>query len=592
MSSFLPNIADSRRLIGPNLFFRDCGVVMEVCPSEAIPPGAVERWEARVRRMRAALGWPDGPIVSRPHRTGTFLALAAPEDQLLTATEVNEWAWLAESGGTDLGPIPLSPAYPAAWDEASATHTLRGLACAEARPGAMHLIREAARRGLSTYMDSSTLYFGTGSGTRSWPTAELPDAAAIPWQDPHDIPTVLVTGSNGKTTTVRLVAALARAHGWVPGFNCTDGVFVGGEWLKRGDYSGPTGARLVLRETSVQAAVLESARGGLLRRGAIARHAQAAIVTNVSPDHFGEYGIHDLEGLADAKLIVARAMGPTGLLVLNADDPVLLGRGAEQTHPTAWFALDHGHPHLQAHRAQGGSTCGTRGGRLLLHHRGATHDLGATFAMPLTVEDTAAYNIANLAGAALLGTALGITPSEIQGVLAQFGASRGDNPGRLERWNLGGLRILLDYAHNPEGLEGLLGVGRAFQKGGRLGLLLGQAGNREDDYIRALARTAAAARPDRIVLKDLEGFLRGRKPGEVPAILEAELLREGMDPGRLATVLPEVDAARALLAWARPGDVLVLPVHGLAAREQVGAWLDTLAAGGWVPGDAPFHPSP
>jgi UDP-N-acetylmuramyl tripeptide synthase len=205
--------------------------------------------------------------------------------------------------------------------------------------------------------------------------------------------------------------------------------------------------------------------------------------------------------------------------------------------------------------------------------------------MPLSAGGHAAYNIANLAGAALAAAGLGIPPAVIVSVLATFGAVRGDNPGRLETWSLGGIRVFLDYAHNPEGLAGLSKVAAAVRGTGRLGLLLGQAGNREDAAIQELAATAVQARPDLVVLKDLEGFLRGREPGEVPDLLRRELEAQGLAPERLQVVLPEEEAAFALLGWARAGDVLVLPVHGLQARLAVGARLDRLAAEGWNAGD-------
>jgi UDP-N-acetylmuramyl tripeptide synthase len=198
--------------------------------------------------------------------------------------------------------------------------------------------------------------------------------------------------------------------------------------------------------------------------------------------------------------------------------------------------------------------------------------------MPLTLGGAARYNIANAAGAALLAQALGIAPAAIASVLSRFGARHADNPGRLQRWRRGGVEILLEDAHNPDGLQGLLGIARGLlAPGGRLGLLLGQAGNREDAAIRELARRAAGAGPARVMLKDLPGFLRGRAPGEVPALLRQELSRAGMAADRMQTVLSEVEAARGLLEWAQPGDVLVLPVHGAASREQLVAWLDAEA---------------
>ncbi len=525
--------------------------------------------------MAARLGWSGAVVVVRPHGSGASLAFSAPEDQLYAATEVNEWAWLAvccEAGLENLE-IPCMPGHPDPRNAAQAEPTLRRLAAAEAQPELMALLGEAQRRGLSALLDDELISLGAGRWNRAWPRESIPTLDTIPWPQLKDIPTALVTGSNGKTTSVRLVSAMVAAMGWTPGHTCTDGIFVGAEWLEAGDYSGPVGARRVLRHPQVEAAVLETARGGILRRGLPMRQARAALITNISPDHFGEYGIHSLESLADVKLVVARALGTVGTLVLNADDPVLAAKKPELSCPLAWFAMDDAHPLLEAHRAAGGATCAPRKGRLRLHMNGDDFDLGAIEAMPLSAGGAAFYNVANAAGAALLAAAMGVDGARITSVLGRFGASHQDNPGRLDRWDVGGARILMDYAHNPEGLQGLLAVA-ARLRSGRMGLLLGQAGNRDDGDIRALAAVAAEARPDFVVLKDLEGYMRGREVGEVPAILGDELQRRGVPEGSMRTVLPEVEAAKALLAWARPGDVIVLPVHGLAARKELTAYLD------------------
>ncbi len=398
--------------------------------------------------------------------------------------------------------------------------------------------------------------------------------AALDFSALGPIGTAVITGSNGKTTSVRLLAAMATEDGRAPGYNCTDGVFVAGERLEQGDWSGPAGARRVLRDPRVDTAILETARGGILRRGLAVESADVALVTNVSDDHFGEYGVTSLTHLAAVKLIVARALGRQGVLVLNADDAELVAAAAGLRCRTAWFALDDDNPFLAAARAAGAASCGVRDGRLRLDAGTGSHDLGLVAEMPLTLGGAAGYNIANAAGAALAAQALGIAPAAIAHVLARFGAGMADNPGRLQRWQRDGVEILLDYAHNPDGLQGLLRIARGLAPTGRLGLLLGQAGNRDDEAIRALARTAAAAAPARVVLKDLPGLLRGRAPGEVPALLGDELRRAGLAPSQLQVELSEVAAARSLLAWARPGDVLVLPVHGAQSREELVACLD------------------
>jgi UDP-N-acetylmuramyl tripeptide synthase len=399
----------------------------------------------------------------------------------------------------------------------------------------------------------------------------------VPWADLRNVPTAIVTGSNGKTTTVRLLAGCARAHGWRDGYNCTDGLFIAGEQLERGDYSGPVGTRTVLRDPRIQAAILETARGGILRRGLAAQRARVAVVTNVSADHFGEYGIDDLGGLADTKLVVASTIDDRGLLVLNADDAMLRAR-ADQFHcPIGWFSRNYDDAALLSHRMKGGSTSGVRNGRLIVNwtrgSSGEEFDLGAIAGMPLTVDGTADYNVQNVAGVALAALALGIPPATVATVLARFGADPGDNPGRLMRYEYRGAQVLIDYAHNPDGMRGLMNVAVRLRRTGRIALLLGQAGNRANADIEELAATAARFKPDFVVVKETESYMRGRAPGEVPAILRSALLRAGLLETSLEVHLSELGAVKRALNWARPGDVLVLPVHDRSVREEVVALL-------------------
>lgn len=211
--------------------------------------------------------------------------------------------------------------------------------------------------------------------------------------------------------------------------------------------------------------------------------------------------------------------------------------------------------------------------------------------MPITLAGSAGYNIANAAAAALAAAALGVDADRIADVLARFGAQPVDNPGRLQRWRYGDVQdavhVFLDYAHNPDGLRGLLQVAGGTRGAGRLGLILGQAGNREDGDIRALAVVAAEFQPDRVWLKDIGGeYMRGRVAGEIAAILHDELLRKGLSESALAVCLEETRAAREALLWAQSGDVLVLPIHDPDARDAVVALLDRLQADHWRAGRA------
>lgn len=467
----------------------------------------------------------------------------------MTATLVNEWAWtVAATDGERRaaaiysGDAPDVPPLPS--EQSSAIAAARAAFAADANPQAIALQNRAAHEGLPFLFDDEGVSAGYGVRSRSWRPRELPKTDDVAWRELGTIPVALITGSNGKTTTVRLVAAMLARAGHTVGYCCSDGVFIDGDCVERGDWSGPAGARMVLRDRRVTAAVLETARGGMLRRGVVVPRADVAIVTNIAEDHFGGYGIESLSELALVKLGVARALGAASVLVLNADDRALIDARATCAGRVEWF-----------------------------DEREAGSVTPPPSEMPLTLGGAARHNVANAVGAAHVAAAMGLSRVVIDETLRAFGRDNADNAGRLEQFDVRGVRVWVDYAHNPHGLGALLHAAAAAQRSGRLGLLLGQAGDREDDAIRALARTAWEARPARIVLKDVDGYMRGRVPGEVPALLHAELLRAGAPESVLSTVSAEADGVRALLAWAVSGDLLVLPVHALSARDAVIALL-------------------
>lgn len=579
---------DSRRLTGANLYFDRAGAALETAPGLVFDAKTLVRWRSNIARLRDVLGWFEGAVVVREHATGASLAYEAPIDQLYIAAEANEWALYAALGrradDTPVNDDSETPrAHIAHFDEDEALRQLKALADAEAKPRVVDLMHAAQQYAVPAHVDDDALSIGEGEHSQTWAIDALPDAGEVPWSPLNAIPKAVITGSNGKTTTVRLLAAMLRAHGQRAGYSSTDGLFIDGERVEAGDYSGPVGARTVLRDARVQVAVLETARGGMLRRGLVAKDARVAVVTNISADHFGEYGIHTLDHIAAVKLVVAKSLAPDGLLVLNADDPQLVKHAASTGKSRiAWFAFD-----LMDALARSSTACGVREGRLILAIDGIEHDLGEVAAMPLTLGGSARYNIANIAAASLAAQALGIAPATIASVLQRFGASNADNPGRLQRWFLGDVQVLLDYAHNPDGLRGLLQVAEGLRGHGRLALLLGHAGNRLEEDFRALASVAAEARPDRVWLKDIGGdYLRGKTSGQVASIIRDALLDAGLDEDALPVCLDEAEASRQALVWARPGDLLVLPVHEPSRRDAVVALLDRLQGEGWRAGDA------
>ena len=569
LATALPHIVDSRRLFGPNLYSVRRGAVLEVACDDGDRASLTAAWAEHADALVRALAWGEPELHTRMHPGGATLFLAAPVDVLLTATEVNELAWT------------LAVSHAESASHGAATTMLAALADAERRthPNLAATVARANALGASARFDDEWLTVGSGPGSQSWAIGAVPVPADIAWHDVRDIPIALVTGSNGKTTTTRLIVAMWRAAGVTPGWSCSDGVVAGDVQLESGDFSGPAGARTVLRQAGVEAAVLETARGGILRRGLAVTRADAAIITNISADHFGEYGISTLEELAEVKAVVARALRATGTLVLNADDPLLIRLGARHTGNVAWFSASMQHAAVSAHVDAGGDAALLRDGRALLRRGGAWHELGEVCDMPITLGGAAPHNVENVLGAALVASVLGIPADAIRSVLATFGASTFDNPGRLQVYRYGALTVLVDYAHNPEGLAALCRTAKATGAARRL-LLLGQAGNRDDEQLRALVRAAMDVVPfDRVIIKEELTLLRGREAGDVPRVLVDELRRLGVPADRVEVAPSELVAVQRAFAWAQEGDLLVCPIH--AEKVEVLGWLARLSSAGW-----------
>ncbi len=562
--------------MGPNLYSEREGALLEIraTPEARALQRQLDAWTQLVRATHAALEWPPPTVVVRDDGVHAFAYASAPVDVLMTATTVNELAWesVEQQGTGHHAPVDVA--------------TMRTLAATEraTRPTLAEVHAAAIARGITVTFDDEVLSVGSGTGAFVWRLTSAPSAARVAWQDVHDVPVALVTGSNGKTTTTRLVAAMWRAAGNVAGWCCSDGVWVNDAQLEAGDYSGPAGARAVLRDARVQAAVLETARGGMLRRGLAVHRATAAIITNIAADHFGEYGVHTLHDVAAAKRIVAHALGVDATLVLNADDPELVSLALPPMIRRAWFSVRDSSTVVEAHIAQGGDAAVVRDGRLLLHLARVWHDLVAVADMPLTLGGAAAYNIANIAGASLLAAVMGVPVYAIQVTLQHFGDARADNPGRLQVTRVGGVTIFVDYAHNPDGLAALCRAAASLSATRRL-LVLGQAGNRDDSQLRALVRAAWSVTPfDHVIVKELPSMLRGRALGDVPRVLVEELHALGVPDEQIDLATGDADAVQRAVQWARAGDVLVCPVH--VEKDAVFEWLGRLAALGWTPGEA------
>jgi cyanophycin synthetase len=551
-------LLESRRLTGPNLLLDRAGAVVEVSLEPGEEEAAVAAWREQARRILDAVGWVDEETVVRVFPGGASLAVSAPIDGLYAATEVNEWAWTAaETVVQGIGGPP---------DPAEAAGRLRTEIEGERNPALLALRDAARKRGVAFFWEEDLATVGLGKGSRTWPMDALPSPGEVDWEAVHDIPVLLVTGTNGKTTTVRLLAAMLREAGKVAGTTSTDRIEVGGETLDRGDYSGPGGARALLRDRRVEVAVLETARGGILRRGLALDRADAALVTNIAADHLGESGVFDLASLAAAKLVVTRAVSMGGTVVLNADDPELVRASRALVAPVSWFSLDPENPILRTQLGVGGPAAFLDGDELVLVTVGERRTVAYVHEIPAAFGGAARHNVANALAAIALAATFHLPLEDMAAGLSTFRSDPEDNPGRANLLEKGGVRILVDYAHNPHGIEALLPLAATLPAERRL-LLIGQAGDRDDAALRDFARAAWPFRPDFVVVKELPEMLRGRQPGEVPAVFEDEFRRLGLPPEAIVKTGSDLEGVRRALDWARPGDLLLLLVH--KQRDEV-----------------------
>jgi cyanophycin synthetase len=348
------------------------------------------------------------------------------------------------------------------------------------------------------------------------------------------VPIVAVTGTNGKTTTTRLMAGLAQKQGYRVGFTTTDGIYLKGRCIYKGDCSGAQSAALVLREPSVNFAVLECARGGIIRSGLAFDQCDIAIVTNVAADHLGLKNINTIEDLARVKATVPKSVSPEGYAVLNADDELVYAMKDELNCKIALFSLDQHAPRIIAHCSGGGVAAVLSPDKDIVILKGSENlVIENVMNIPVTMGGKADFMIANVLPVALAAYLMNFSIENIRYALVNLAASEEQIPGRLNYFNMNGIRVLVDYAHNPHGLKALgayLKKLETFVTG-----IITAVGDRRDEDIRELGRVAGGIFHTIIIRFDKD--TRGRSREEIASLL-MEGIRE-VNPVLPCHVIPD-----------------------------------------------------
>ena len=377
---------------------------------------------------------------------------------------------------------------------------------------------------------------------------------------PSRVPIVSVTGTNGKTTTVRLIAHMLRRAGLRAAMTSTDGVYIDGDLVHAADASGPRSADIVLGDPSVQAAVLETARGGIVRRGLGYDRADVAVITNISNDHLGSDGIDTLDDLVGVKSLVAEEIAYHGQLVLNADDPHSAGlaqrpavRGRDPV--VRYFSLSAAGPVVTGHLRRGGIAYLLDDGWLVEAEGTRRTALAPVHDVPQSWDGHAGFMVANVLAALAAARGLGVPAADLRGALASFEPSR-DNPGRMNIFRVGAVPVVLDYAHNPAALSAVGSFVR--QHWGREGVaVLTLPGDRTDALVAESAHAVGRQFDRAVVYEDLD--LRGREPGEMIKLIGSALT--DARPGIRWEPAADLDEAVTLgMALAAPADPVLL-VH-------------------------------
>jgi cyanophycin synthetase len=381
----------------------------------------------------------------------------------------------------------------------------------------------------------------------------------FPQGAPSRVPIAALTGTNGKTTTARMLSHITKMAGFTPGLTTTDGVYIDGHRTVQGDMTGPVSARMVLADPQIDIAILETARGGLLRAGMGVPEVNVGAVLNVQSDHLGLKGIDTLEQLAEVKRVVVEVAKDCA--VLNADDPLVLKMsGYTEARNICYVTVNPQHVLVREHIRAGGRACaleaGVNGQMITLYDRSSHIPLVWTHLIPATLEGRAMHNVQNAMFAAAMAYSLGIKLDAIRQGLRTFDSTFFQAPGRMNVFNEHPFKVLFDYGHNAHAVAAMADLAQRLDVTGRRIVVLAGPGDRRDEDLRAIA-DAVAGRFDHYICRR-DDSLRDRAPDEVPKLQAAQLQSRGVPASVISIIPDEQEAIDAALHMGQPGDLLLI----------------------------------
>ena len=411
------------------------------------------------------------------------------------------------------------------------------------------------------------------------PSEGLPRNVAAPVIDmlyppgkPSRIPIISVTGTNGKTTTTRLIAHIVKNNNYKVGFTTSDGIYIQNHMMEKGDTTGPISAEYVLKDPNVEFAVLETARGGILRSGLGFKVCDIGVITNIQEDHLGLSDIHDLKDLARVKSVVVESVKKDGWAVLNGEDDHCLDIARSLSCNVALFSLDENCPAIIEHCAEGGIAAIYENGYITIKKGDWKIRVERATHIPLTMNGKAKFMIANVLAATLSAYLYGFKTEGIKLSLATFIPSAAQTPGRMNIFEFSKFKVLIDFAHNPtsyRGIEDFLGSVDATRK---IGIISG-VGDRRDEDIKECA-VIAARMFDHVIIRQ-EKHLRGRTEGEIIDLI-LEGLKEGDASVTHEVISLEVEAIKHAISLAEEGTYIVALSDVIDnAIDIVQSYLDT-----------------